>query len=81
MKDHGHGNKCHSTPSRGQRERIGVRKVDARSVPYGVNVSRNGATCWAAFDGERLVCVAATAEQARMKYRALKAQRVTVKKS
>lgn len=75
MKDHGHGNKCHSTPSRGQRERIDVRKVSADSVPFGKEHSRNGKTVWAAYEGARLVCLAATAEVARVKYRALRAKR------
>jgi len=34
-----------------------VRKVPADSVPYGESISHNK-TLWAAFDGERLVCVA-----------------------
>src|SRR5450432_1601974 len=39
-----------------------------RRVPYGESISHNK-TLWAAFDGERLVCVAATADDARRKYR------------
>jgi hypothetical protein len=46
-----------------------IRKVPADSVPYGESISRNGRTVWSASDGERLVCVAATAEEARRKYR------------
>jgi hypothetical protein len=49
--------------------KIDVRKVPADSVPYGSSISHNGKTVWAAYDGERLVCVAATAPQARRKYR------------
>ncbi len=52
-----------------------IRKVPADSVPYGENISRNGRTVWAAYDGETLVVVAATAGEARTKYReALKAR-------
>jgi hypothetical protein len=49
--------------------KIDVRKVPASSVPYGSDISRNGKTVWAAFDGERLVCVAGSAPEARRKYR------------
>ena len=48
-----------------------VRKVPADSVPYGDSISRNGVFVWAAYEGERLVCVAATADEARRRYRAL----------
>ena len=62
----GHGDKVHRyVPP----EHIDVRKVPADSVPYGSSISRNGRTVWAAYDGERLVCVAATAPEARRKYR------------
>lgn len=51
-------------------QHIDVRKVPADSVPYGGSISRNGRTVWAAFDAAgRLVCVAATANEARRKYR------------
>ena len=46
-----------------------IRKVDASTVPFGESISRNGHTAWIALDGERLVCVAATACEARSKYR------------
>jgi hypothetical protein len=46
-------------------QRVTVRKVDADSVPYGDSVSHNGRTCWIAVDGDRILCVRATAEQAR----------------
>jgi hypothetical protein len=51
-----------------------VRKVPADSVPYGTSISRNGRTVWAAFDGETVIAVAATVDEARAKYRT--AQRV-----
>lgn len=47
---------------------IDVRKVPATSVPYGDCISTNGTHVWAAYDGERLVCVAPTAKEARRKY-------------
>lgn len=57
-----------------------VRKVPADSVPYGSDISRNGKTVWAAFDEVgTLVAVAATAPEARRKYREAQRQRVTVK--
>ena len=46
-----------------------IKKVDATSVPYGPDVSRNGKFVWAAFDNDRLVCIAATAPEARRRYR------------
>lgn len=46
-----------------------VRKVPADSVPFGESISRNGRTVFAAYDGERLVAVGATTEEARRKYR------------
>jgi hypothetical protein len=52
-----------------------IRKVAPDSVPYGESISRNGRTLWAAYDGETLVVVAATAGESRTKYReAMKAQ-------
>jgi hypothetical protein len=50
-----------------------VRKVPASSVPYGESISRNGRTVWAAYDGERLVAVGATADEARQSYRKVRA--------
>jgi hypothetical protein len=49
---------------------IDVRKVPADSVPYGESISTRGDYVWCAYD-ERgtLVCVAATADEARRKYR------------
>jgi hypothetical protein len=46
-----------------------VRKVPVNTVPYGDSIARNGKTMWAAFDGDRLVAVGATAGEARSKYR------------
>ena len=50
-----------------------VRKVPADSVPYGDSISRNGSSVWAAYDDNgRLICVCATAGEARRKYRSIK---------
>lgn len=65
-KEHGHGNRI-SPHMPGQS--ITVRKVPADSVPYGESISRNGQTVWVALDGERIVCAAPSAEEARRKYR------------
>src|SRR5580700_7867033 len=46
---------------------MSVHKVPADSVPYGDSISRNGRTVWAAYGGDRLVCVAASADEARRK--------------
>jgi hypothetical protein len=48
-----------------------VRKVPANSVPYGESISHNGLTVWVALDGERVVCVGATSDEVRSKYREL----------
>lgn len=64
-----HDNASKSTKPRGPSpcSRVTVRKVDARSVPYGDSISRNGRTVWIALDGDRVVCVAATSKEARRK--------------
>ena len=46
-----------------------IRKVPADSVPYGPDIATHGNHVWAAYDDDRLVCVAATAPEARRKYR------------
>ena len=70
--DHGrHGNVSQNKPRRQDPHPPTIRKVAADSVPYGESISRNGRTVIAAYDGERLVCAAATAEEARRKYRAI----------
>lgn len=54
------------------RRKLPVRKVDASSVPEVFNadaISGNGRV-WAGFDGERVVCVAANADECRRSYRA-----------
>jgi hypothetical protein len=60
-------NKVHTRSS--PREVIDVRKVPADSVPYGSDISRNGRTVWAAYHADERVAVAATAPEARRKYR------------
>ena len=52
-----------------------VRKVSADSVPYGDSITHNGRTVWAAYDGETLVVVAASAAEARCKYREVRKAR------
>lgn len=46
-----------------------IRKVPADSVPYGESISRNGKHVWCAYDGDVLIAVAATADEARCQYR------------
>lgn len=46
-----------------------VRKVPADSVPYGDAIYTRGTHVWAAFDGDRLVCVGATSKEVRERYR------------
>lgn len=69
-KEHGHGNRI--SPRSPDRNQPTIRKVEASTVPYGESISGNGRTVWIALDGERLVCVAATAEEARSKYREIR---------
>jgi len=69
-REHGHGNRL--SPYSPDRNQPTIRKVDASTVPYGESISRNGRTVWIALDGERLVCIAATANEARRKYRELR---------
>lgn len=45
-----------------------MRKVPASSVPHGESITRNGKTVWVGLDGERVICVAATAGEARRKW-------------
>lgn len=48
---------------------IDVRKVPAESVPYGESISTRGDYVWCAYDDRgTLVCVAATANEARRRY-------------
>jgi hypothetical protein len=46
-----------------------VRKVPADSVPFGSDISLNGRTVWIALDGDRVIAVAATSAEVRVKYR------------
>jgi hypothetical protein len=72
--EHGHGNQI-QTHRAAPRYKPTIRKVPADSVPYGESISRNGRTVWAAYDGETLVVVAATADEARCKYREVRKAR------
>jgi hypothetical protein len=49
-----------------------IRKVPADSVPYGDAICTRGHHVWAAYDADRLVCVGATAKEARSKYRRIR---------
>lgn len=46
-----------------------VRKVPADSVPFGEDICRRGTSVWAGFDGDKVICVEATAVEARRKWR------------
>lgn len=45
-----------------------IRKQPADRVPYGSDISTHGGYVWCAYDGERLVCMGATAKEARELY-------------
>jgi hypothetical protein len=47
---------------------LDVRKVDAASVPFGTDVSRNGRTVWAVYQDGELLCLGATAKEAKHNY-------------
>jgi len=65
--DDSHGNRL--SPHTPDRYKPTIKKVRAASVPYGESISRNGQTLWVALDGERVVCVAATAGEAKRKFK------------
>jgi hypothetical protein len=48
-----------------------IRKVPADFVPFGADICTRGRSVWAAYDGDKLVVVAATAKEARLKYQAM----------
>jgi hypothetical protein len=47
-----------------------IRKVRPHEVRYGPDIAR-GPWVWCAFDADKLVCVGATAREARRKYHAI----------
>ena len=49
-----------------------IRKQPASSVRYGESISTRGGYVWCAYDGERLVAVAATAKEVHALYRRLR---------
>ena len=69
MKDHRHGNVCRTRPRKPDPESVSLITVSTSCVPFGESISRNGTFVWAVFEGERLVCAAGTAAEARRKYR------------
>jgi predicted negative regulator of RcsB-dependent stress response len=66
--EHGHGNASRNKPRRPDPRPPTLRKVDASSVMFGESISTNGKTLWAAYDGEQLVAVGASSDEARRKY-------------
>jgi len=53
------------------RRKLPVRKVDVSTVPAAFHadaVTRTGRTVWAAFSGERVICIGATADECRRSY-------------
>jgi hypothetical protein len=53
------------------RRKLPVQKVDASTVPavFQADAISRADKVWAGFDGERVVCVGATADECRAKYR------------
>lgn len=72
--DDSHGNSRSDNVNRVRRA-LPVRKVPADSVPFGDSISRNGRTVWAGFDGDRVVCIAATSGECRTKWLAWERKR------
>lgn len=75
-KEHGHGNRWHiKSESRRPQTMPTVRKVPADSVPYGTDICTRGNSVWAAYDGDVVVAVAPTADEARKKWRTYRARK------
>src|ERR1700675_484463 len=49
---------------------LSIVKVDANTVPYGVDISRNGRACWAAYYRGELIAIGYSADDARRKCQA-----------
>jgi len=49
-----------------------LKKVPADSVPYGFEISRYGKYVWAAYSGDRLVCLGPTKNEAAQRYRLIR---------
>lgn len=69
----GHGNK--NTPHTDAQDVPQVRKVRADSVPFGEDICRHGKHVWCAYDGDVLIAVTATADEARRKWRVYQVQK------
>jgi len=54
-----------------------IRKLAAGSVPYGDSISIRGNYVWGAFDGDKLVAIGATVDEAKRKYRRVWAEGLT----
>jgi hypothetical protein len=65
-----HGNRICQTHGRPLPPSVSVRKIPVSEGPwYAEDISRDGRTVWAAFDGDELLCIAATADKVRSKCR------------
>lgn len=70
-KDDRRGNRVTNGPRAKWPGQLSVRKIPAEDAgPYGTAISTHGDYVYGAYDGDRLVCIAATADEARRKYRA-----------
>jgi hypothetical protein len=74
MSAHHEGVKRGDYANRSKPAAIPVRKIAAESVPFGLDVSRNGKHVFAVYDGDKLICLGATADEARGKARRLLVQ-------
>ena len=54
-----------------------VKKIPADSVPYGRDICTRGDSVWAAYSEGVLICIGATADEARRKYRQAWASNLT----
>ena len=54
-----------------------IRKLAADTVPYGDAITTRGNYVWGAFDGDELVAIGATVDEAKRKYRRVWAESMT----
>jgi hypothetical protein len=65
--EHTHGNKI--WPHKPGDNTPDVRKQPADSVPFGTDICTRGNSVWCAYDGDVLIAVSPTSDEARRKWR------------
>ena len=54
-----------------------IKRIPVSAHRYGKDISRDGRWLYGAYSGDRLICVAASAPEARRKYAAVWSERLT----